>query len=188
MTDKDKDDESDDETTDSPGGSVPLGDVFASLSNLLDQLEELDDTERRSGSLQRGDARFDYSVNVGSINPAGESRRDRRRPTWDIRGESDEREYRARVNEDDGELVVVVDLPAVSAEDVDVGTNEDTGALEISVDNEVVEAVPLDWDGATVSDVTFRNQILEVHVSPPERGDGTDDTDYESDSDGGAST
>lgn len=153
----------DDEETE---GSIPLGSVFGTLSELLGQLEEmdLDAGEQRSGSVRRGDATFEYNVNVGSINPAGESRRNRRRPNWDIKGESEDREYRVRINDAENELVVVADLPSVSAEDLDVGTTDD--ALEIRVDGEVVESVPLDWDGATVTDVTFENQVLEVHVEP----------------------
>jgi HSP20 family molecular chaperone IbpA len=147
-------------------GSIPLGSVFGTLSELLGRLEEmeLDAGEQRSGSVRRGDATFEYNVNVGSIDPAGESRRTRRRPNWDIRGESEDREYRVRIDDAENELVVVADLPSVSAADLDVATTDD--ALEIRVDGEVVESVPLDWDGATVADVTFENQVLEVHVEP----------------------
>jgi HSP20 family molecular chaperone IbpA len=168
-TDRDDDEETRD-------GSIPLGNVFETLSELLDTLEDvdLDADDQRSGRVTRGDATFDYNVNIGSINPAGESRRNRRQRDWDIKGESDDHEYRVRVNEASGELVVIADLPAVSPDDVEVGTTDD--ALEIRVDGAVVESVPLDWDGAAVTDVTFKNQVLEVRVAPP---DGTDDTDGE---------
>lgn len=180
-TENGSDDSDDDGDT---SGSIPLGNVFESLSRLLDRLEELDELdldagERRSGNVQRGNATFDYNVRIGSINPAGESRRNRRRRNWDLRGTSDDHEYRVQVNEEDGELVVIADLPAVSADDIDVETNEGTDALEIRVNDEVVESIPLDWDGATVTDVTFRNQILEVHVSPPDSTDENGETDSE---------
>lgn len=180
MIPNDDSDEPDDENGDE-GGSIPLGDVFASLSDLLDRLEEMDidETERRSDTIRRGNATFDYNINIGSINPAGESRR-RRSRTWDIRGESADHEYRVEVDEEEGEMVVVADLPAVSADEVEVTTDDETGALEIRVDGEVVESVPLDWDGAAVTDVTFRNQILEVRVEPPGT---TDDGEHEGSAD-----
>jgi hypothetical protein len=181
MTHTNDDDESGDENA---GGSIPLGNVFETLSELLEQLEDvdLDAGERRSGSVTRGDATFDYNVNVGSINPAGESRRNRRRRSWDIKGESTDHEYRVRINEAEGELIVIADLPAVSADDIAVRTTDDDDALEIRVDGEVLEAVPLDWDGASVTDVAFTNQVLEVHVEPP------DGTDTDGDDDGETNT
>lgn len=176
MTNDENDDRTDDDETDASGW-IPLGNVLESVSRLLDELEELDlDTSgRRSGSVQRGDATFDYNINIGSINPAGESRRNRRRRRWDIRGESAEREYHVQVNEEEGELVVVADLPAVSDDDIDVQMNREAGTLEIRVDEELVESIPIDWEGATVADVTFQNKILEVHVEPPYDEDGSDE-------------
>jgi HSP20 family molecular chaperone IbpA len=163
----------DDENRDS---SIPLGNVFETLSELLDALEDVDTDEQTSGRVTRGDATFDYNVNIGTIDPSGDSRRNRRRD-WDIRGESDDHEYRVRVNEASGELVVIADLPAVSPDEVEVGTTND--ALEIRVDGTVVESVPLDWDGAAVTDVTFTNQVLEVRVTPDAADE--DDTDGETD-------
>ncbi len=181
MTDDEHNDDSDDSDNDDAHGSVPLGNVFETLTNLLNRLDEmdLDEGESRSGTVRRGDATFDYNVNIGSINPAGESRRNRRSPgqNWDIKGKSEDREYRVRVNEEEGKLVVIADLPAVSDDELDVGTNDDTGALEIRVDGETVETIPLDWNGAKVTDVTFTNQILEVHVEPPSDTDENDDGD-----------
>ncbi|MFB6206069.1 MAG: gas vesicle protein GvpH [Haloglomus sp.] len=183
MTPDDNSDGTDDENGEDWSGSIPLGDVFESLSDLLDRLEELDidESERRSDTIRRGDATFDYNINIGSINPAGESRR-RRSRTWDIRGESADHEYRVQVDEEGGEIVVVADLPAVSPDEVEVATNDETGALEIRVDGEVVESVALDWDGAAVTDVTFQNQILEVRVAPP---GATDDEEGEESADRG---
>lgn len=201
MTPNDNSDDADDEGSDE-NGSIPLGDVFESLSGLLDRLEELDldEGERHSDTIRRGNATFDYNVNIGSINPAGESRR-RRSRTWDIRGESADREYRVQVDEEEGEMVVVADLPAVSPDEVEVATNDKSGALEIRVDGETVESVPLDWDGAAVTDVTFQNQILEVRVEPPgttddgeneesasETDDGTENGNDDSTEDGGGGT
>jgi HSP20 family molecular chaperone IbpA len=163
----------DDENRDS---SIPLGNVFETLSELLDALEDVDTDGQTSGRVTRGDATFDYNVNIGTLDPSGDSRRNRRRD-WDIRGESDDHEYRVRVNEASGELVVIADLPAVSPDEVEVGTTDD--ALEIRVDGPVVESVPLDWDGAAVTDVTFTNQVLEVRVTSD--GADEDDTDGETD-------
>ena len=161
----------------SPGGSIPLGNVFETLSELLDALEDVDTDEQSSGRVTRGDATFDYNINIGTINPSGESRRNRRQRDWDIHGESEDHEYRVRVNEAAGELVVIADLPAVSPDDVEVGITDD--ALEIRANGTVVESVPLDWDGAAVTDVTFTNQVLEVRVTPG--GADEDDTDGETD-------
>lgn len=180
MTDSNEPDDGDDrDYEDDMSGSIPLGTLFGTLSELLDQLEnlDLDAGESRSGNVRRGDATFDYNVNIGSINPAGESRRNRRQRDWHIEGKSDDHEYHVRIDEEDGEIVVFADLPAVSADDVDVATNDETGSLEIRVDGEVVESIPFDWVGATVTDVTFQNQILEVHVRPSD-----DDTDADVDS------
>jgi GvpH. len=151
-------------------GSIPLGSVFQTLSELLDQLEEMDTDagERRSGSVQRGEATFDYEVDIRSLDSA---RRGRLEETdgWEIRGQSETHEYRVRVDDEAGELVVVADLPTVSADDIEVGTTDE--GLDILVDGELLESVPLDWDGAAVTDVTFTNQVLEVRVEPP---DGTE--------------
>ncbi|ERH09226.1 MAG: GvpH [halophilic archaeon J07HX64] len=171
------DDTNDDDDEQNTGGSIPLGNVFETLSELLDALEDVDTDEQTSGRVTRGNATFDYNINIGRINPSGESRRNRRQRDWDIRGESDDHEYRVRVNEASGELVVIADLPAVSPDEVEVGTTED--ALKIRVDGTVVESVPLDWDGAAVTDVTFKNQVLEVRVTP----DGTDEDDTDGETD-----
>ncbi|MFT4923031.1 MAG: HSP20 family molecular chaperone IbpA [Haloarculaceae archaeon] len=175
-------DDSDDEDV---SGSIPLGDVFETLSALLEQLDELDldAGERRSDTVRRGDATFDYDVSIGTIAPGGEGRNDRRSPNWDIKGESEDHEYRVRVNDADGKLVVVADLPAASADDVSVGTTDNDDALEIRVDGDVVRSVPLDWGGASVTEVAFTNQVLEVHVEPQ----GADTADDEND-DGGTDT
>lgn len=176
-------DSSDDEDV---SGSIPLGNVFETLSALLEQLDDmdLDAGERRSNTVRRGDATFEYDVNIGTIAPGGESRNNRQRPSWDIRGESEDHEYRVRVNDAEGELVVVADLPAVSADEVDVETTDDDDALEIRVDGDVLESVPLDWGGARVTEVVFRNQVLEVHVEPQAGTDtGADEND-----DGGTNT
>jgi HSP20 family molecular chaperone IbpA len=173
-------DSGDDESDDAPDGSIPLGDVFETLSELLDRLDDVDleAGERRSGSRERDGVSFDYSVNIGSINPAGESRRNRRQRDWNIRGESDDHEYRVRVEEQKGRLVVVADLPAVSADEIDIGTTDGGDTLEIRVDGDIVESVPLDSPGASVTDVTFTNQVLEVEVEPSEAGgDDTTETD-----------
>ncbi len=163
--DTDRDDSDEDEEF---PGSIPLGNVFETLSTLLEQLDDadLDTGERRSDTVRRGDATFDYDINIGTIAPDGEGRSDRRSPDWDIRGESEDHEYRVRVNDADGELVVVADLPAVSADEVSVETTDDDEALEIRVDGAVLRSVPLDWGGASVTEVAFTNQVLEVHVEP----------------------
>lgn len=186
MTDQPDDgDDRNDDAEGGAGGSIPLGNVFETLSELLNQLEDvdLDAGESRSDSIQRGNATFDYNVNIGSINPAGESRRNRRPNNWDIKGESAEREYRVRVNDAEGELIVIADLPAVSADDVAVRTTDDDGALEIRVDGEVLESVPLEWEGATVTDVAFQNQVLEVHVEPPDGAGSPEESSADGDED-----
>jgi HSP20 family molecular chaperone IbpA len=157
-----------DDSDEDVSGSIPLGNVFETLSTLLDQLDDadLDAGERRSDTVRRGDATFDYDINIGTIAPDGEARSDRRSRDWDIRGESEDHEYRVRVNDADGELVVVADLPAVSADEVSVETTDDDDALEIRVDGSVLRSVPLDWGGASVTEVAFTNQVLEVHVEP----------------------
>jgi HSP20 family molecular chaperone IbpA len=172
MTENPDDDERD------TGESIPLGSVFETLSELLDALEAADTDGQTSGRITRGNATFDYNVTIGTIDPSSGSHRDRRQRDWNIHGESDDHEYRVRVDETSGELVVVADLPTVSPDDVDVDTTDD--ALEIRVDGTAVESVPLDWDGATVTDVTFRNQVLQVRLTPPDGAD-EDDTDGETD-------
>ncbi len=149
-------------------GSIPLGNVFETLSTLLEQLDDadLDAGERRSDTVRRGDATFDYDINIGTIASGDEGRTDRRSRDWDIKGESEDHEYRVRVNDAEGELVVVADLPAVSADEVSVETTDNDDALEIRVDGAVLRSVPLDWGGATVTEVAFTNQVLEVHVEP----------------------
>jgi HSP20 family molecular chaperone IbpA len=81
-------------------------------------------------------------------------------------GESENHEYRVRMNNDDGEIVIVADLPAVSAEDVAVHTNDESRTVEITVKGETVESIPMEWNEASITKMNFENQILEVHVQP----------------------
>lgn len=148
---------------------LPFGSIFAALSELLDAVDD-PGVERRTGSVTRGRARLDYDIDIGTLDPGAGSRRDRR--GRDTSPDTDDHEYRVRVDESTGEAVVVADLPAVSAADVDVETSGDT--LEIRVDGRVVASVSLALDGATVEQVTFRNQLLEVRVAPSDDSDGDD--------------
>lgn len=150
-------------------GSTPLGAVLGTLSRLLEQLDDadLDSNERRSGTLDRGDLTLEYTVTIGSIDPAGESRPTRQCRDRETAAESNGHGCRVRVNDEESEIVVVADLPSASADDIEVGTPDDD-TLQIRVDGDVLESVPVDWDDTTVSEVTFTNQVLEVHATPPD--------------------
>lgn len=75
--------------------------------------------------------------------------------------------YRVDVRHDDGddELLVVADLPEVSADELNAGLDTDANELVIEVDERTVDRLELPWP---VEDVhaRFRHGILELRFTP----------------------
>lgn len=66
---------------------------------------------------------------------------------------------------DDG-LIVVATLPGVAEVDLSTDLDREVGVLALGVDGEVVDRVPLEVGGWTISDVSFNDGALEVTLDP----------------------
>jgi HSP20 family molecular chaperone IbpA len=151
-------------------------DLFDRLVDLIEALDDIDvdELERRRGRLDRDDISidYDYDVRVGIGGDRDSEfrprRRDQNRPT-DVETvdvddiDVDTETYHVDVQTSEDELTITADLPGVNKDDVDV-TVED-GAVVLTADGETVHRVPVTWDAGTVTDISFNNNVLVVHIT-----------------------
>nr|pir gas vesicle protein gvpH [imported] - Halobacterium salinarum [Halobacterium salinarum]CAA45989.1 c-gvpH [Halobacterium salinarum]CAA64347.1 gvpH [Halobacterium salinarum] len=154
-----------DDPSDRPSG------LLDQLSRLIETLAELDDDngeQHGHSTIDRGRTRIDYdyavSIGLGSdarspSTPAGNA---------DDAGDAETAHIETRASDDSDDLVVVADLPGVTDETAVDAAVEDTGALTISVGDDVVERLTLGDPGMTITSLTVTNQILELRVTPSE--------------------
>lgn len=65
---------------------------------------------------------------------------------------------------DDGEFVVVADLPGATKEDLTAGINPETNELVIKKTSTTVGRVELPWTSSEMRNAWFKNGILEVYI------------------------
>lgn len=68
--------------------------------------------------------------------------------------------------ETDEGLLVVATLPGVAEVDLSTDLDREVGVLALGVDGEVVDRVPLEDGGWTISDVSFNDGVFEVTLDP----------------------
>lgn len=179
-------DENDDAPDDQPSRPSGLFDQLRMLLETLADIEEEDGHRHESGRIDRGNARVDYDYDVsiglggadGSSHDEGlSSERSRSEQRSGQRGTTDDSihvETREGTNGD--ELVVIADLPGVTDDDVDVALDTDEQELTLQVDDDVVERVVLDRPDVEITEMTLRNQVLEIRLARTSDTDGGEST------------
>lgn len=178
MTD---DDTRDDENVDSTDVNIGLGGLLGSVGDIIEALSELedaeDDSKSESGTLDRDSFTIDYSYDVnvglgGDRKRRGKSSDDRSEPerTVDIDNQGDAVDYTVDVREYEDEVLVSADLPGVDEDDLDVAIEGDAGTLTITAGEDVIERISVDSQ-LSVTDVSFRNQILQIRLQARENSD-----------------
>lgn len=186
MVPDENDDTPDDASDDQSSQPSGLLDQLRSLVEALADIEEEGGHRHESGRIDRGNARidYDYDVSIG-LGRADRSSHDEE-PSSD-RFRSDQRSGQRGMTEDSihvetregtsgDELVVVADLPGVTDDDVDVALDTDEQALTLRVDDDVVERVVLDRPDVAISDMSLRNQVLEIRLARTSDTDGGEST------------
>lgn len=150
-------------------------------------VEALADAERDGRSEFGGAGRhpsghftteYGYAGRIGIGDDAADSGSSGDRGTDADRSLEDDDTYRVdvRYEEGDDELLVVADLPDVSADELNAGIDTDTDELVIEVDNRTVDRLALPWPVEAV-DSRFRHGILELRFTPEHGSDDGADAD-----------
>lgn len=180
MTDDDNNHEPDDEEDDGDTSEVDLGlgGLFGSIGELIEALSEIDQNEdgtrSETGRVDRDSFTIDYNYDVNVGIGGDRDRRSRSRDhsseperTVDVDDFERDPEYEVDVREYEDEVIVSADLPGVDEEDLDITVEDDEGAVTIEAANDVIERIPLD-DQLSVTDVSFKNQILQIRLQHTE--------------------
>jgi HSP20 family molecular chaperone IbpA len=169
------DDRSDDAGDNPSMQSMSLIDQLRTLLETLAEIEEEEAGHRQgSGQIDRGTTRIDYNydVSVGlgrddrvphseSSSPQSHSES---QPSFPGATE-DGIHIETREGRSDDELIVIADLPRVTDEDVAVDLDTNESALILRINENEVKRIPLDQSDMKITDMTIKNQILELRVS-----------------------
>jgi HSP20 family molecular chaperone IbpA len=144
--------------------------LVETIRSVLESLSEIDEEEggRRHGGgrIERGsttvDYQYDVSVGLDDVLNEGDEGRPEPKRTIELDADAAEPSYVVRVYESDDTIRVVADLPGIDENDVDVSLADGGSRLELSVEGETIESVPLRWGATTMTDLSFTNQILEI--------------------------
>ena len=172
MTDTDETGDGRDEQT----VSGLLGAIREVVDSLVEAERDGMTTFGKRGRTQGGRFTIEYgfsgrigrppqSTDSGATDRSG-GKPSRTRSTGDTTGTGEE-SYLVDVRETDDGLLVVADLPAVDAEDVTAGINEDRDELVVAVDDDQVERIALPWPVET-GDVQFKHDVLELRFERAE--------------------
>jgi HSP20 family molecular chaperone IbpA len=136
--------------------------LFERLVRLANALAEEDGTRIRSGELGDGGGRIDYAVTVDSIST--DSPENRRMTSLS------RQEYLTDVREEGDELLVTVDVPDVSEDDLSVRFDDETGTIEIRDAERTVKRLDLPRTDVQVTAASYNNHVLELRFGGMEDG------------------
>ncbi|WP_227373855.1 gas vesicle protein GvpH [Haladaptatus halobius] len=136
--------------------------LFERLVRLANALAEEDGARTRSGEIGDAKGRIDYAVTVDSIST--DSPRDRRRSS------ASRQEYLTDVREEGDELLVTVDVPDVSEDDLSVRFDDQTGTVEIRDAERTVKRLDLRRTDVQVTAASYNNRVLELRFGGMEDG------------------
>ena len=145
-------------------------------------IEQYEDGHRRaSGHVDRGTVRVDYEydVSVGladRLGPPEQPDTDGSRSDRDADGQvSDPTPMYVQRSVTDEKVVVVVDLPGVTDDELDVTLDADEAALELTAEGEVIDRIGIDHPDMAISDTSLTNRILEVTLAHEDDGENASD-------------
>ena len=181
---KNNDDTSDDARDNASTQPTSLVDQLRTLLETLAEIEEEEAGHRHgSGKIDRGTTRIDYNYDV-SVG-LGQSEQSSHTESSSPQSHSEHQPSHPGATEDgvhietregtsDDELIVIADLPRVTDEDVDVDLDADESALILRIDENEIKRIPLDESDMTITDMTIKNQILELRVSRASDSNGSE--------------
>ncbi|EMA04404.1 gas-vesicle operon protein gvpH [Haloferax mediterranei ATCC 33500] len=155
------------------------------LRAILETLAEIEEDGHRQGHgrIDRGNAQIDYDYEV-SFGLGPRSRRGKpsdeprveapRTEGTDSQPEGEKSIHIETRETDDGERVVIADLPGVADDELDVTLDADESALELRTDEGIVGRVPLDQPDVEITDVRLRNQVLEIRLTRTNESNGSE--------------
>lgn len=130
------------------------------LVRLANELSDEDEPVSRTGGRTSSRGRISYGISFGSIE-SGRPRKQRSQPQQDRR----RRKYLTNTREEDGDLVVTIDVSGIPKDDLGVTFDSETGIVEIRRDEQPIKRLGLEWDDAEVADASYNNQILELRIA-----------------------
>ncbi|MEF8772193.1 gas vesicle protein GvpH [Halodesulfurarchaeum sp.] len=146
-----------------------LLDALRTIFGSLSKIEAEGGHRKGEGHIDQNwrsvDYRYDVSIGLSEFSDdfTEDDHRGKEPPkTIRFEPESADKSYVIRVDETGDKIRVFADLPGTAERDIDVSVTDDGNLLELTVEDEVVESVPLNWDETTLVDVSFTNKILEV--------------------------
>ncbi|WP_049970411.1 gas vesicle protein GvpH [Haladaptatus cibarius] len=122
------------------------------LARLANALAEDSTTRTHTGEIGGTGGRISYAVSLG---PA-ESERPRQR-TYRPK-------YLTDVRKEKDDLVVAIDLPGVSEDDLSVTFDDETNIVEIREEERPIKRLGLRWEDVVIEKATYNNQILELRI------------------------
>lgn len=156
-------------TTDDHRVSSSLIDVLKHVVKTLQDAERSDErTGSGTGTVGGKNVRTDYGFSVRTgPGPDPDS-------LWERFGTDDsasasgstttDDDYLVDVREDDGEIVVLADLPQATAESITAGIDREANALVIGLEGKVIERILLGDAEISVADSAFKNGVLEMRL------------------------
>ncbi|WP_458188364.1 Hsp20/alpha crystallin family protein [Haladaptatus sp. NG-WS-4] len=129
--------------------------LIGQIVRLANTLAEADTPRTRSGRIDGDGGRINYTVTFDSIGPgrthSRQENRDRRR-----------KQYLTDVREVDGELILTIDLPDVSEDDLSVRFDDETGTVEIRDVQRYIKRLSLPGEKTEITSASFNNHVLEL--------------------------
>ncbi|GKZ12203.1 gas vesicle protein GvpH [Haladaptatus sp. T7] len=127
------------------------------LVRLANELSDDDTTRAHTGGRDTPRGRINYGISIGSIE-SGAPRKQR------SQSRRQQQRYLTNTREEDGELVVTIDLPGVSKDDLGVTFDAETGTVEVREGERPIKRLALDWEAARVTNASYNNYILELRI------------------------
>ena len=127
------------------------------LVRLANELSDDDETRTYTGEHGGSRGRINYGISLDSVT-SGRPRKQRSQP------QQQRHRYLTNAREEDGDLVVTIDVSGVSRDDLGITYDSETNVIEILDDEQPIKRLGLDWDEATIKDASYNNHILELRI------------------------
>lgn len=122
------------------------------LVRLANALSEEDTSRTHTGEIGGSGGRINYAVTLDSIGTERTRQREYRP------------KYLTNVRKAGDDLVVTVDVPGVSDDDLSVTFDAEASTIVIRDAGRPIKRLGLRWDDAMVREATYNNQVLELRI------------------------
>ncbi len=122
------------------------------LVRLANALSEAETARTRTGEIGGSGGRIDYTMAFDTVG-SEQTRQQTHRP-----------KYLTNVRKSDDGLIVAVDLPDVSEDNLSVTYDTATNTVVVRDANRPVKRLGLEWDNAVIKEATYNNHVLELRI------------------------